>query len=614
MQTVKNDNYDWMVLDAQGRFIGWLDHKGEPYFTAQAVYDGSGNLTGLKNQDGSTAALGGIGGMAGANNLSEVTSQATARTNLGLGNVNNTSDALKPVSDATLLALNAKVPTSRQVGGQNLNTDVPLKTVAGVNIVGTGDVAVAPLNAPADLGTGGSTLTASVNADRYNFWRGAADAVLATNTTGATRGMMITISHEGTGGVLTLGATAPAGYKSTLGIGEVGQIVYNGTAWQSAIPASGGTSTIAAESGSSAVGSTLTCTPAAGWTGTFQWRRAGADIGGATASTYVLVSADAGLAITCKFTPTFFTTNAITAVETVPGAPTAVSLGAATANTQVVNFGLPATGSPPTDYTVRYRTPTGSGSFSAFSDGTSTALSITVTGLAAATPYDYTVEATNGAGTGVPSGIVTGSTGSGGSLTSADITMPATVNLTTGGYIDYIKRRGGLSGEGIQKTGFPFIVFAEGTGGGDVGHTNSTSWTCTPAFPAVTTTDGIGMGSLSSQNVTGETAAEGLYNNGGTPFNTYTIPCGTTPRVVEIVWGSARNDGFSLPGTVGFTATLSDGSAAPITRTAVAPSVDLNANTYCTRLTFNAASAGQHLTISPSMAGFAICDYVALIS
>jgi len=48
--------------------------------------------------------------------LSGVTNAATARSNLGLGNVNNTSDANKPVSTAQQTALDAKAPMTRTVG------------------------------------------------------------------------------------------------------------------------------------------------------------------------------------------------------------------------------------------------------------------------------------------------------------------------------------------------------------------------------------------------------------------------------------------------------------------------------------------------------------------
>ena len=47
-----------------------------------------------------------------SNNLSDLGSTATALTNLGLNNVNNTSDANKPISTATQTALNAKLSLS----------------------------------------------------------------------------------------------------------------------------------------------------------------------------------------------------------------------------------------------------------------------------------------------------------------------------------------------------------------------------------------------------------------------------------------------------------------------------------------------------------------------
>lgn len=51
---------------------------------------------------------GGAGDMLAANNLSDVVSPSASRTNLGLGNLNNTSDANKPVSTAQQTALNLK--------------------------------------------------------------------------------------------------------------------------------------------------------------------------------------------------------------------------------------------------------------------------------------------------------------------------------------------------------------------------------------------------------------------------------------------------------------------------------------------------------------------------
>jgi hypothetical protein len=64
-------------------------------------------------------------------------------------------------------------------------------------------------------------------------------------------------------------------------------------------------------SGSNAVGSTLTATVAGGTATGYQWKRNGANISGATASTYVIQSADAGTTLTVVATVAITSGNSV---------------------------------------------------------------------------------------------------------------------------------------------------------------------------------------------------------------------------------------------------------------------------------------------------------------
>ena len=155
-------------------------------------------------------------------------------------------------------------------------------------------------------------------------------------------------------------------------------------------------------SGTATVGQTLSSTTGT-WTGapdptfTYQWQRAGSNIGSATSSTYTLVNADAGSAIRCVVTATNVVaavsanSNATSAVAAIaPGAPTIGTATATGSTTATVSFSAPADngGATITNYVV-----SGGGS------GSGASSPISVTGLSAATSYTFTVTATNSAGT-----------------------------------------------------------------------------------------------------------------------------------------------------------------------------------------------------------------------
>lgn len=99
---------------------------------------------------------------------------------------------------------------------------------------------------------------------------------------------------------------------------------------------------------------------------------------------------------------------AVSGSVTAPGQVTGLTAGTATSTTQPLSWTAPSSGGAPSAYTVEYRK-TGD---TAWTTATTSATSPsgTVTGLTAATGYDYRVTATNGAGSGTPSSIVSATT------------------------------------------------------------------------------------------------------------------------------------------------------------------------------------------------------------
>ena len=112
----------------------------------------------------------------------------------------------------------------------------------------------------------------------------------------------------------------------------------------------------------------------------------------------------------------------------VPGQVSSLASAAQTANSVTLTWVAPVTGAIATGYNVQYR-PTGSSAWTMLSQ-VFTSLTATVGGLTATTSYDFCVVASNAAGSGVASGIVTVSTVSAGSAPGM-VTGLATNNLTS---------------------------------------------------------------------------------------------------------------------------------------------------------------------------------------
>lgn len=144
------------------------------------------------------------------------------------------------------------------------------------------------------------------------------------------------------------------------------------------------------------------------WTGvpaityTYQWQRNAVDISGAISSTYRLVSADTGTAISCVVTATNLaavvsvssnSTSSVAAI--VPDAPTITSAAAVTNTSAKIVFTAPIRdgGTPITSYIVTSNPGNITATLNQAGSGT-----ITITGLTPTTTYTFTVKAVNAIG------------------------------------------------------------------------------------------------------------------------------------------------------------------------------------------------------------------------
>jgi len=171
------------------------------YTHAAITVDAQGRLTAAANGSSVDLTSGVTGALPVANGGTGSGVAATARTNLGLGNVDNTTDALKPVSTATQTALNLKA------------------NIASPTFTGT-------VTAPAITGT----LTGNVSGTAANV----------TGTVAVANGGTGTTTAPTAGGVIY--ATSTSAFASSA-LGTVGQVLTSGGAgvptWTNLAPLTG---------------------------------------------------------------------------------------------------------------------------------------------------------------------------------------------------------------------------------------------------------------------------------------------------------------------------------------------------------------------------------------
>jgi hypothetical protein len=161
-----NVNADWAASSGDAQILNKPTTVAGYNITDAATITGatfSGAIS-ATNLSGTNTGDQNLSGLAvKANNLSDLTNSTTARTNLALGNVDNTSDANKPVSTAQQTALNLKANLS----GATFSGAISATNLSGTN---TGDQTITLTGDVTGSGNGSfvSTLKNVGTAGTYN--------------------------------------------------------------------------------------------------------------------------------------------------------------------------------------------------------------------------------------------------------------------------------------------------------------------------------------------------------------------------------------------------------------------------------------------------------------
>jgi hypothetical protein len=468
---------------------------------------------------------------------------------VGLGSVDNTADASKPVSTATQTALDGKAATSHTHtvsaitdAGTAATRNVPATgNASSTEVVLGGDTRLTNQRVPTDgsvtagkIAAGQAVSFRAIAVSGGSFFTGWGIRLVAspifventggtvlfyvdetgTVTTGTWQGTAVGVAYGGTG------ATTASAARTNLGL-VIGTDVAAASHTHTASAITDFASAVAAASPEEVVEYTTAASFPASGNASLLYRasdssRLFAWVGSQYAEVGpTSVSAGGGSSADSVLRSIF-----------VPPAPT--SLTASPGNAQAtLSWSAPSViaQAPIMDYVVQFSSNSGS-TWTTFADGTSTATSATVTGLTNGTAYVFRVAAVNAVGTGAYTAASSSVTPSG-SVTAAFLAIAGGGGGGgwngggggAGGYRTSFSASGGGASAESSLTLTPGTTYGVTVGAGGAGGTSSTrgSSGTDSTFHTISATGGGGGGAqITGQNATTGGAGGGQSNGTGT--------------------------------------------------------------------------------------------------